>query len=87
MERGAVLCPMTNDTITKIALRGNGIGDEGVGSLARREPRKAKMHFLDALAFDVERSRELAVYAACRAGQRDEAERIAGPARFAFRCW
>lgn len=77
------------DTLTPDgnAARGQQAFHQGVGSLARREPRKAKMHFLDALDFDVERSRELAVYAACRAGQRDEAERIAGPARFAFRCW
>ena len=59
----------------------------GVGSLARREPRMAMQHFVDALEFDIDRSRELAVYAACQAGLRDDARRIAGPARFAFRCW
>lgn len=59
----------------------------GVGHLARREPDRAKQQFLRALEADWPRARELAVYAACRAGQKDAAGDIAGPARYAFRCW
>lgn len=59
----------------------------GVGHLARREPARAKQQFVLALEADWPRARELAVYAACRAGETDAARDIAGPARYAFRCW
>lgn len=59
----------------------------GVGELARRDPAAAQVLFLDALAADVPRARELATYAACRAGDARTAARIAGPAQYAFSCW